>query len=48
MFKWLEENHPDILESMLKTFDDEKWSPSATKTRRQSLNERYEEFKKAK
>jgi hypothetical protein len=48
IYKYLEENFEDVLKEMLANFDDGRWQASATKTRRQSLNDTYNLYKRAK
>ena len=47
MFHYLSMRCPDVLNTMLEEFSDERWNNKATMTRRQSLTERYAAYQKS-
>ena len=48
IFKHLKDRHPEVLEDMVRNFNNDKWAPdiASSWTRRQSLLERYNVFLK--
>lgn len=37
IFQYLKDNHPDVFEDMKENFNNEKWAPKSTQTRKQTL-----------